>query len=168
MEIGEAWKEVEGYGGAYQVSNKGLVRSTERKVSFIDGRERIFKGKVLKSNLNTYGYPKVVLVYNRSEFTINVHRLVALAFIPNPENKPQVNHINGIKTDNRVENLEWSTNSENQRHARKIGLNFSRLTESDVLKIRNSTQNTSWLADKFKVSARTIRIIITRKSWVHI
>jgi hypothetical protein len=78
--------------------------------------------KELKQHIDKYGYKRVNLFINNKNTQKQVHRLVAIAFIPNVENKPQVNHINGIKTDNRVENLEWCTNQENRNHAVNNGL----------------------------------------------
>lgn len=109
----EIWKDIAGLEGMYQVSNKGRVRSLRYKIYRKDGRECWNRPKILKPMYMTSGYKYVYLGgKNRS-----IHRLVATTFISNPEGKKQVNHINMDKHDNRVENLEWVTPSENQQHA---------------------------------------------------
>lgn len=100
---GEVWVTISDFGGVYQVSNMGRVK---RKNS-----------RVLKPETTNRGYKRVILSYNNSQAKISVHRLVATYFIENPENKPQVNHINGITHDNRLENLEWVTSQENINHS---------------------------------------------------
>jgi hypothetical protein len=104
----ECWKTIY---KEYQVSDLGNVKSLKR------GKEVILKPK-----LTAKGYLEVHFRIDGKDKIFKVHRLVAEAFIPNPESKPQVNHKNCIKTDNRVENLEWATNGENQLHAYKNGL----------------------------------------------
>lgn len=117
----DEWKPIAGYEGIYEVSIGGLVRSVKRKVwnghAFVQLEERL-----LKPNTLSKGYLQVTLYNNRRRKCFQVHRLVASAFIENPDNLPQVNHINGNKKDNRVENLEWCDNSNNQLHAWKMGL----------------------------------------------
>ena len=102
----EEWRDIKGYEGKYQVSNLGRVKS---------------RHKILKPN-NVKGYLYVYPSKNSKKEALKVHRLVAEAFIDNPENKPEVNHIDGNKENNRVENLEWCTKSENMQHAIKTGL----------------------------------------------
>mgnify|MGYP003432669906 CR=1 FL=1 len=109
----EVWKNIEGYEGLYQVSSEGRVKSLER--TFIDkiGRERYVKECILKPGSDRGGYLRVGLCDGKKRKTLKVHRLVCEAFHENPDNKPQVNHINEIKTDNRASNLEWATAREN-------------------------------------------------------
>lgn len=113
----EQWKDISGYKGLYEISNLGRVKACPKKWVRGFSKERIIKHKI-----TIHGYCQVVLHDNKVCKTIAVHRLVALAFIENPENKREVNHINGIKTDNYLENLEWNTSGENQRHAYALGL----------------------------------------------
>lgn len=116
----EVWKDVKNYEGIYQVSNKGNVRSLDRLVNGYRGNKNK-KGKVLKPSLRN-GYLSVVLCKEGKGINKTIHRIVAETFIENIDNKAEVNHKNGIKTDNRVENLEWVTRSENAIHAISMGL----------------------------------------------
>lgn len=111
----EIWKDIEGYEGLYQVSNKGRVKRLASYIS--NGKGEYFKEEhVLSLGKNKQGYCQVGLSKNNKIKSFRVHRLVAKAFIHNPQNKKEVNHINELKDDNRVENLEWCTSSENSRH----------------------------------------------------
>ena len=121
QEVFEIWKDIEGYEGCYQVSNKGNIRSVDRYIE-CRGSLRMQKGKVLKPYVNKYGYRQVILNGKNRPRLCRINRLVAQAFIPNPNNLPQVNHKDEIKTNDCVENLEWCTFKYNTEHAIKNGL----------------------------------------------
>ena len=118
LEGTEIWKSIEGYEGLYEVSNLGRVRSLDKytlyKPSLYKGKFRTLrKGRILTPKISSTGYLEVSLCKNLKQLSYRVHRLVAKAFIPNPNNYPVINHINEVKTDNRVENLEWCTTKYN-------------------------------------------------------
>jgi hypothetical protein len=115
--MNEIWKPVSGYKGLYEVSNIGNVHSINRYVTNINGITSKRKGVNLKPAPNKCGYLQVGLSKNNSLMSYLVHRLLAIAFIPNPENKPTVNHKDGIKTNNYDWNLEWATKSEQAIHS---------------------------------------------------
>lgn len=124
----EVFRDVLGYEGLYQVSNYGRVKSLERKNIFYCGLrkehlERPTKEKILNYNKSNRGYLQVCLTKDGKSKTYTVHRLVAKAFLPNLKNKKQVNHIDGNKENNSIDNLEWVTSSENNKHAFITGLN---------------------------------------------
>jgi hypothetical protein len=152
----------------YAVDEQGNVFSLPKKTR---------KGtRILKYNISNNGYAMLDLCKDGKIKRFLVHRLIAETLLPNPDNKPQVNHKNGNKLDNRIENLEWNTRSENQKHSIQIGLRTtngeknsqSKLTEQDVLYIRNSKENGSILDKKFNISRSTICDIRKNRSWTHV
>ena len=174
----EKWKIIEGF-PKYLISNKGRIKI----LSTLEDKKVFVKDD---------GYIATTLVNGKQSYKY-VHRLVAEAFVKNKHNKPQVNHINGIKGDNRAENLEWVTPAENIRHAIDTGLlkykkkekeiknsryslgeeaNVSKLTPEEVIEIRVLWEYREYkqteLADMFNVDPRTINHVITRRQWKHI
>ena len=111
----EIWKPINDYEGYYEASNKGHIRSVERLVNCKNGK-RLSPATILKPSLGQWGYEQVTLRKEGSKKTVRVNRIIARTFIPNPNNLPQVNHIDGNKTNNNVENLEWCDASHNMKH----------------------------------------------------
>lgn len=118
----EVWKIINGTQSRYEVSSYGRVRSVDRVVEYSDGRKVAYKGRMLRLHPDKDGYLMVTIRNNGRHQVLKTHRLVANAFIPNSNYLPEVNHINGKKDDNRVENLEWVTSSQNKIHAVRIGI----------------------------------------------
>lgn len=177
----EVFKSVKGYEGIYEISNFGTLKSLARIIYDKNGiKLRVQKERIIKITKNRGGYSAIMITdINKNTKTVKIHRLVAIAFIPNPENKKTVNHINGVKHDNRIENLEWSTYSENNRHARdnnlvvsKKGVNCyqSKLTNEQVIEIRRIGKSISQrkVAKTYNVSQRVIGNVLKRKSYTNV
>lgn len=167
----EYWIAIKGFERLYEVSNMGRIRSWFR------GQKKYLCPIIVGTGFVKVGYHTVHLCKEkRSDIRhVLVHRIVAENFIPNPENKPCINHINGIKTDNRVENLEWCTYSENMTHAFDMGLNFSgekalksKLKNIQVIDIFKSKERYYKLAEKYNVHYNTIVFIKNKTRWQRI
>ena len=112
----EIWKDIKGHEGVYQVSNLGRIKQLKKMTYNQWGKGYILKERIMSSTLSKKGYLKIGLRKDGKRITLYVHRIVITAFIPNPENKITVNHKDGIKTNNNLDNLEWNTHSENNFH----------------------------------------------------
>lgn len=171
----EEWKDVVGFEGAYKISNFGRVYSIPRNGTKGTG--------FLKIHYTHDGYAKVRLIYKGKDKTARVHRLVAEAFLPNPENKDTVNHIDGDKTNNMIINLEWCDRHEQLNHAYKLGLKTARsgsknsnakLTDEQVKEIRNSYVRyskefgTVALAKKYGVTNVVIGLIVRNETYKNV
>ncbi len=170
-------KIIPGFDGKYTIDKEGSVYSLYSRWGL---RE---KPRKLSVYLTKGKYKCVKMVKNGNPYKGYVHKLLAKAFIENPENKPLVNHIDGNSLNNSVNNLEWATSSEDQKHAFEMGLNTkeyasgennnkSTLTENEVLDIRNAWNLGCFvyrnIAEAYNVSIVTARNIIKRKTWKHI
>lgn len=168
-ELEEIWKPVIGYEGLYKVSNTGFVK---RLKGYQAVKERVLRFNVIKR------YHVVKLSKNSIKKNHFVHRLVAEAFIPNPLNKPFINHVDANPSNNKESNLEWCTQSENINHAFKIGTKKpcrgegkSKLKNFQILDIRERKANgesAEVLAKEYGLSYYYIFKIVKRKTWNHI
>lgn len=174
----EIWKPVVGYEGLYEVSNFGNVKRLEKLVKHAKGGLSRIKEKILLQSKDRRGYNRLVLTKENHQ-THRVHTIVAKAFIENVDNKPIVNHIDGNKINNKVDNLEWVTKSENELHAYRIGLkksgnigskcHWAKFTKEQIIEIRKEykpTRNSIGdLAKKYGVKWDTISNIVKGKTY---
>lgn len=188
VEEQEVWKPVKEYEGIYDVSNKGRVRSYH----WIGKPGKLSTVPRVLNLITTGRYPRIVLVKGDNKTHTRVHQLVAKAFIPNPEDKATVNHIDGDKHNNCVENLEWATQSENNYHKYRTGLDSvsdrhrkimsecrlgekhpnTTFKERDIIKIRKLYSTGDYtqreIGDMYNVCNGTIGCIIRRETWGHV
>lgn len=164
----EIWKSTTVLPGLFEVSNLGNVKCKSRNVIGNNGGVRFFDEKIQKQRLNRDGYYRLTLKGNGKRIDVTTHKLVAIAFIPNEENKPFVNHKNGIKTDNRVENLEWCSASENVTHAVKNRLIKTKLTDEQAKEIFNSQLSHRKLAKLYNITSGIVWRIKNKKAYKHL
>ncbi len=179
----EVWRTIRGFRNRYEVSSHGRVRSL-RRVVLVKTRsgkfgKRVIRARVLK--LVSDGPYLCVSLYKNGFTKAAVHRLVAEAFIPNPDNKPEVNHKDNDGTNNHVDNLEWVTPKENAEHAISIGRvggakgeqhGHAKLTPGLVRKIRwayfSTPLSQSKIAKKFRINQSTVSRLVSGKRWRHL
>lgn len=171
----EIWKDIKGYEGIYQVSNysriKSLARFRKTKANSIQYRQDL----ILKFGPQSKpGYYSIGLFRDSKEKKFSRHRLVAEAFIPNPENHPQINHKNGIKGDDRIENLEWVTAKQNTIHAHQMGLctnnHVRKINEETALRVVElcKTNPRKKVAEILEIPRTTIEALMIGRSWSHV
>lgn len=177
--VEELWKPVVGMEKDYLVSSRGRVKALGKEwKTGRYGHRRKSDERIMNLSKRS-GYPQVAVSTSGKKNSYMVHRLVAEAFIPNDENKPYVNHIDGNKANNNVENLEWVTPLENSRHAANEGFYssgskhyFSKLTEDIVWEIRERAQSEKLsyaeLGRQYGVLDTTISKIVRGLSWKHV
>lgn len=164
----EIWKDVKGFEMSYEISNLGNLKSKDRLVKHYKGGLREYKSKLKNTRLNDKGYLRCNLKKDGKRYDFTVHRLVAEAFINNEDKKPAINHINGDKTDNRVENLEWVTNSENTIHAVKNRLIKTKLTDKQAIEIQKSKLSMRKISEIYDINHSIVWRIKNKIAYKHL
>ena len=173
----EEWRDITGYEGLYMVSNKGRVKSLRRTARTIGNGKRLVPERILKAGIWGRGYCHVSLMKNGKLKSYKVHRLVASAFISNPNNKPFVNHLNEVRTDNNVRNLEWSTCSENLKYTYKRDLrkrntwDKNKMSKLDEFKVLTCYTLSAVMSDKeiagiYNIRRQTINSLLNGKTYM--
>lgn len=174
----EIWKDIPRFKGYYQISTFGNMRSVDRVVSRKHLHSNKIKGQLIRYYTNRDGYIYVSVSFNAKMMMVFPKREVAIAFIPNPENKPEVNIIDGNKRNLHYKNLEWNTKKENVQHSMRTGLNggekhpSAKLKEKQVLDIRRRYSGKygeySELAREYGVCSNNIKDIVKGETWKYI
>ena len=166
----EIWKDIEDFEGYYQISNLGNVKSLQRLAKNKDGH-RIVKERILRQTKAGAGYLTVMLSKKQIAQRKIIHRLIALYFIPNPQNKPCINHIDGNKLNNCINNLEWCTYLENNIHAYKNGLIPTKITQTEANQIRQlyltGEYIQSEIGEMFDLTQGTVGKIVRNELWIN-
>lgn len=167
------WHKIPGWEN-YEINRDGIVRSVDRIEKFINGT-RLRKGRVMKVRLNTQGYPWLHFKSYGKVYGVGIHRLLALVFIPNPDNKPYVAHLDHNPLNYSLDNLMWTTQKENiaqsvavNRHCHGETHGCHKLTESDVRRIRSFKKAHVNLCSEYGISYSTVKRIRSRKIWKHV
>lgn len=169
----EVWKDIDGFESLYQVSSYGRIRSLPRYKT---------RGRVLKQCISKKGYLRTSIMGKPNTAYLIMHRVVAKAFIPNPNNLPEVNHKDGNKQNNHVDNLEWCTHEYNVKHSVENKLadyskiagsknSQSKLNEIEVVKIRQmhkDGKNFTEIAKQYNVTANLIGMVCRMQNWKHV
>lgn len=146
----EFWKDIEGYEGLYQISNMGRIKSLPKICGVRSSKE-----KIIRTFRNHSGYELATLCKDGNQKHFQVHRLVATTFIPNNDSKPQVDHINRIRNDNRVLNLRWVTNKENSRNS----------STNNLVTYKGKTKSIVEWSEEYKINPITLQARIFRYGW---
>lgn len=178
----EEWRDIAEFEGQYMISNYGRVLSKSRikvkPTKWGDVPYRV-KAKIMAQSKDRMGYPTVSLAIGKRTITKKIHRLIGMAFIHNPDNKPEINHLNCIKANSVLWNLEWCTHAENMKHAAENGAiptrlgnksSYNKLMEEDIPEIRKMIGVKSYreIGEIYGVDQSTIYHIKTGRNWSHI